>query len=104
MQISKMTTQYGSAMRRMCIHASAQMLPAASMSGLVLTLMAVLAAALGAWRLGADPGWTSPFFVATGLFSRYQLWFAVSISAQGSAFILNRWVANQVVDSPATAA
>ena len=71
------------------------------MSGLVLTLLAVLAAALGAWRLGVDPGWTGPFFLAGGLFSRYQLWFAVAIGAQTSAFIINRWVANQAIDLPA---
>jgi len=74
------------------------------MSGLFLTLLAVLAGALGTWRLGVDPGWTSPFFIASGLLSRYQLWFAVAIFAQTSAFILNRWVANQVVDVPALAA
>lgn len=82
----------------------AQFVPAASMSGLVLTLMAVLAGALGAWRLGADPGWTGPFFVAGGLLSRYQFWIAVTIGAQTSAFVLNRWVAKQVEDVPAIGA
>jgi hypothetical protein len=65
------------------------------MSGLVLTLFSVLAASLGAWRLGVDPGWTGAFFIAGGLLSRYQLWFALAIGAQVSAFILNRWVANR---------
>jgi hypothetical protein len=74
------------------------------MSGLLLTLLAVLAGALGAWRLGVDPGWTGPFFVAGGLLSRYQLWFALAIAAQTSAFSLNRWVAKQVIDLPAMAA
>jgi hypothetical protein len=69
-----------------------------------LTLLAVIAGALGTWRVGVDPGWTSPFFIASGLLSRYQLWFAVAIVAQTSAFILNRWVANQIVDVPALAA
>ena len=74
------------------------------MSGLGLTLVAVLAGALGTWRLGVDPGWTSPFFIAAGLFSRYQLWFAVAIVAQTSAIILNRWVANQAAGVPVLAA
>ena len=104
MKISKLATRYQSAMRGTFFHTSAQIVPAASMSGLALTLIAVLAGALGAWRLGVDPGWTSPFFVARGLFSRYQLWFAVAIGAQTSAFTLNRWVANQVIDVPAIAA
>jgi hypothetical protein len=81
-----------------------QVLPAVSMSGLALTLLAVMAGALGVWRLGADPGWTGAFFVAGGLFSRYQLWFALAVAAQTSAFILNRWVAKQVIDLPAMAA
>ncbi len=69
-----------------------------SMSGLVLTPIAVLAGVLGAWRLAADPGWTSNFFIADGLLSRYQLWLAVAICAQTSALILNRWVANQKIE------
>jgi len=97
MQISKLTTRCQSAVRR-------QILPAVSMSGLALTLLAVVAGALGVWRLGVDPGWTGPFFVAGGLFSRYQLWFAFATAAQISAFILNRWVAKQVIDLPAVAA
>ena len=66
-----------------------------SMSGSVLTPLAVLAGVLGAWRLGADAGWTSDFFIADGLLSRYQLWFAIAIGAQTSALILDRWVADQ---------
>ncbi|MCX6625827.1 MAG: hypothetical protein NTY38_33150 [Acidobacteria bacterium] len=57
--------------------------------------MAVLAAVLGAWRLGADPGWTSRFFIADGLLSRYQMWFAAAIGAQASASILKRRAANR---------
>jgi len=68
------------------------------MSGLVLTLVAVLAGALGAWRFGTDLGWTEHFFIADGLFSHSQLWFAVAIGGQTSAFILNRWTANQNID------
>jgi hypothetical protein len=98
-QTSKLTTRCQSAVRRIIFRASQQILPAASMSGLVLTLTAVLAAALGAWRLGVDPGWTGPFFIADGWLSRYQLWFAIAIGAQTSAFILNRWVAKRVTRS-----
>jgi hypothetical protein len=65
-----------------------------AMSGLVLTAVAVLSGVLGVWRLGADPGWTSRFFIAEGLLSRYQLWFAIAIAAQASALMLNRWAAN----------
>jgi hypothetical protein len=70
----------------------------ASMSGLVLTPVAVLAGALGLWRFGADMGWTSHFFIADGLFSRYQFWLAAAIGAHASALIVNRWVANRSAD------
>ena len=66
-----------------------------SIWGSVLTPIAVLAGVLGAWRLGADLGWTSKFLVADGLLSRYQVWFAIAVGAQTSASILNRWVADQ---------
>jgi hypothetical protein len=99
-----MKTRVRFALRELFHRPSAQFVPAASMSGLFLTLLAVLAGALGTWRLGVDPGWTGPFFIASGLLSRYQSWFAVAIVAQTSAFMLNRWVANQVVDVPALAA
>lgn len=82
----------------------AQFVPAASISGLALTLFAVLAGALGIWRLGSDPGWTGPFFLAGGIFSRYQLWFAVAIGARTSAFILNRWVKTQAAEATAVPA
>ena len=66
-----------------------------SIWGYVLTPIAVVAGVLGAWRLGADLGWTSKFLVADGLLSRYQVWFAIAIGAQMSASILNRWVGDQ---------
>jgi hypothetical protein len=99
-----MKTRVRFALRELFQRPSAQFVPAASISGLLLTLLAVLAGALGTWRLGVDPGWTSPFFIASGLLSRYQLWFAVAIVAQTSAFILNRWVVNQGLDVPALTA
>ena len=76
----------------------------ASMSGFALKPVALLAGALGVWRLAADPGWTSAFFIADGLLSRYQVWFAVAVGAQTSALALNHWVAHRNADVPATAA
>lgn len=93
MQISRLTDRWPSSLQ--AIFPRVSLLFVVWVSGLVLTPVAVLAGVLGAWRLCADPGWTSDFFIADGLFSRYQLWFAVAISAQTCAFILNRWAANQ---------
>jgi len=83
------------------LRASALFVVAVSMSGLVLTAVAIVAGVLGAWRLGADPGWTSDFFIADGLLSHYQSWFAVAVGAQASAFILNRWLASHKIAIPA---
>lgn len=64
---------------------------------LALKLGTILAAALGIWRLGVDPGWTNEFFVAEGIFSRYQTWFALAFIAQTSAFVLRHWAAIPVL-------
>ncbi len=84
MQIRMMTTRYELPFE-VC----------ASMSAFVLKPIAVLAGMLGAWRFGADLGWTNGFFIPDGLLARYQVWFAIAISAQTSALILNRWVADR---------
>jgi hypothetical protein len=63
----------------------------ASLAGAFLTPAAAIAAALSVWRLSADPGWTSGFFIREGLLSRYQFWFAAAISAQTAAIFLKRW-------------
>jgi hypothetical protein len=70
---------------------------------MMLTPVAVLAAAMGAWRLGADPGWTADFVITNGLLSRYQFWFAVAIGVAASAFLLNRWVLTRKIATPALA-
>jgi len=58
----------------------------------LLAPMAVLAGALGCWRFGADPGWTNHFFIANGLLSHWQAWFAVAIGMHTCAHSLNRWL------------
>ena len=58
----------------------------------LLTPVAVLAGVLGVWRLGADPGWTNQFFIANGLLSHWQAWFAVAIGVHTSARNLKKWL------------
>ena len=97
-QINNITTGYPPALQAIPLQASALFMVSLSLSRVVLTPIAVLAGVLGVWRLAADPGWTSGFFIAHGLLSRYQFWFAIAIAAQTSALILNRRAANQSVD------
>lgn len=98
LQIRKTTSRSQYAMPDRIVQPS--VLLAASMCGLVLTPVSVLFGALGLWRVGADVGWTSHFFIAGGLFSRYQFWIAAAIGAHGSALLVNRWVANRSADLP----
>jgi hypothetical protein len=67
-----------------------QFRPAMSVIRLLLTPVAVLAGALSVWRLAADAGWTNGFFIADGFLSHWQLWFAIAIGIQMSAWGLNR--------------
>ena len=61
-----------------------------SLLGLLLTLVAVAAGAVAAWRFGVDTGWTNSFFISGGFLSHWQVWLAFAISAEVSAYILSR--------------
>jgi hypothetical protein len=39
---------------------------------------ALMAAVLGFWRLGVDLDWTKEFVIERGLFSHWQVWFALA--------------------------
>lgn len=95
MQISQMTVLCQSALNANLPPRAVLFVASVSMLGFLLSPVAVLAGALGAWRLGAEQGWTSQFLIADGLLSRHQLWFAVAIGLQTSASIINRWAANR---------
>jgi hypothetical protein len=66
-----------------------------SILAVMLTPVAVLAGALGVWRLAADPGWTSHFFIARGLLSHWQVWFTFAIVVRASSRGLNKWLERQ---------
>src|SRR5579871_4083193 len=95
-----MTKRCRSTMKALSPDASGLLFAAVSISWLVMMLIAVLAGVLGAWRYCADLGWTTSFFIADGMLSRYQVWFACSIAAQTAAFTLNRWMTYQNLDPP----
>jgi hypothetical protein len=56
-----------------------------------LTPAAVMAAALGIWRLAEDPHWASDFAIRKGLFSHWQVWFAFAGLLQTGSYLLNRY-------------
>jgi len=57
----------------------------------LLTAGALMAAALGVWRLAEDPHWASDFFIRDGLFSHWQVWFVFAALLQTGAHFLNRY-------------
>ena len=59
-----------------------------ALSELVSAPVAVLAALLGVWRLGADLDLTGSFFINQGTLSHYQFWFAVAIAVRVSASVV----------------
>lgn len=56
-----------------------------------LTPAAVMAAALGIWRLGEDPHWASDFAIRKGILSHWQVWFAFAGLLQMGSHLLNRY-------------
>ena len=58
---------WGAEILREAPHSSGLLMASVSISALVLPPVALIAAALGAWRFGADPGWTGDFFIKRGL-------------------------------------
>ena len=56
----------------------------------MLSPAAAIALVLGCWRLGADLGWTGPFAISNGLFSHWQVWFALAIVLEALATTILR--------------
>ena len=63
---------------------------AAAFAALV-TPAALMACALGLWRLGADLGFTSDFAISKGIFSHWQVWLAIAGILQLAAASLNQY-------------
>jgi hypothetical protein len=42
------------------------------------------------WRAGVDLGWTTGFPVTSGLLSHWQVWFAMALTIQFVAYLLQR--------------
>ena|ERR1700682_94007 len=64
---------------------------AALVIGALLTPAAVMACALGCWRLAADLRWTSNFAISNGFFSHWQVWIAGAAVIEVAAIALDRY-------------
>jgi hypothetical protein len=57
----------------------------------LLTPAAVMASALGVWRLASDMQWAGEFGISSGVFSHWQVWLAFAALLQFVAWALNRY-------------
>jgi hypothetical protein len=62
-----------------------------------------MAFVLGGWRLGADLDITGQFAIATGLFSHWQVWFALGAALQAAAAVLYRFATRNYAGNNAAA-
>ena len=57
----------------------------------LLTPAAMVALAMGLWRIAADLGWAGAFLLAGGFFSHWQVWIALSIGLKMLSSALLAW-------------
>lgn len=57
----------------------------------LLTPAALVALAMGLWRLSADLDWAGAFPIAAGFFSHWQVWIALSIALKMLSAALLAW-------------
>lgn len=57
----------------------------------LLTPAALVALAMGLWRVGADLDWAGEFPIAAGFFSHWQVWIALSIALKMVSSSLLAW-------------
>ena len=85
--VVRIRLQYGSALRK----TAAANRQVALVTSSLMTPLALMAWALGGWRIAADLKWAGEFAISQGLFSHWQVWIAVAIAVQFAAFLLHRY-------------
>jgi hypothetical protein len=56
----------------------------------LLTPISVACVLMGAWKVGDDMEWAEPFAITQGLFSHFQVWFALGSGVQALSWRLAR--------------
>jgi len=67
----------------------------------LLSPASVMAFVLGSWRLGADLNLTGEFAISRGLFSHWQVWFALGAAMQVASAVLSRYAKRRYRSSDA---
>ena len=57
----------------------------------LLTPISVACVLMGAWKVGDDMEWAEPFAITKGLFSHFQVWFALGAGVQTLSWRLARY-------------
>ena len=57
----------------------------------LLTPAALVALALGIWRVSTDLGWAQSFVISGGFFSHWQVWIALSVGLKMLSSTLLAW-------------
>lgn len=66
---------------------------AAAVAPVLCSLAAPVAATaygMAAWRFASDMNWLGDFVIASGLFSRWQVWLAAGAAMQAAIWLLSR--------------
>jgi hypothetical protein len=85
--VVKLRFQYGPKVRREIRKNQSVALAAATL----ITPGVVTAICLGFWKLGSDVGVAGQFAIPEGIFSHWQVWFALAGLGQCSSTMLNRY-------------
>jgi hypothetical protein len=70
----------------------------------LLTPLAVMASALGFWRIAADLGLTANFAIPSGLFSHWHIWLGAAALLQFCSRALSRYGRAEGAPAPLTSA
>jgi hypothetical protein len=65
----------------------------ATLGASLLTMVSLSCASLGAWRLGADLGWTGDFVVESGFLSHWLVWIGFAAAMQYASWRLAGYAA-----------
>ncbi len=57
----------------------------------LLTPISIACVLMGVWKVGSDMEWAEPFAIESGIFSHFQVWFALGAGAQAAAWKLARF-------------
>jgi hypothetical protein len=72
----------------------------ATLAASLLTLVSLICASLGMWRIGADLGWAGDFVFGAGFLSHWQVWIGAAIAIQYAGWRLTRHARKAILQDP----